>query len=160
MGAQAIAAAAAFVAHADDHPVADFEIPALRANGLDGAGHFMAENGRRRKAIAPLDDFQIGVADTAGRDFDQHILVMDIGHFEIFDLQWLTNFIENGSFHERELFYVLTPAGLTCVYAENGLGDKIVLIPHPASGNMREEFNRDEVTIIGQVVGVVYPKRG
>jgi len=65
---------------------------------------------------------------------------------------------ENVSFHERELFYVLTPAGLTCVYAENAPGDKIVLIPHPASGNLREEFNRDEVTIIGQVVGVLYPR--
>ena len=66
---------------------------------------------------------------------------------------------ENVSFHERELFYVLTPNGLTCVYAENAPGDKIVLIPHPASGNMREEFNRDEVTIIGQVVGVLYSAR-
>ena len=65
---------------------------------------------------------------------------------------------ENVSFHERELFYVLTPNGLTCVYAENAPGDKIVLIPHPASGDMREEFNRDEITIIGQVVGVLYPK--
>jgi hypothetical protein len=65
---------------------------------------------------------------------------------------------ENMSFHERELFYVLTPNGLTCVYAENAPGDKIVLIPHPASGNMREEFNRNEVKIIGQVVGVLYPK--
>ena len=65
---------------------------------------------------------------------------------------------ENVSFHERELYYVLTPNGLTCVYAENAPGNKIVLIPHPASGNMREEFNRDEVTIIGQVVGVVYPR--
>jgi len=65
---------------------------------------------------------------------------------------------ENVSFHERELFYVLTPNGLTCVYAENAPGDKIVLIPHPASGNVREEFNRDEVKIIGQVVGVLYPK--
>ena len=60
------------------------------------------------------------------------------------------------SFHERELFYVMTPAGLTCIYAESA-GEKIVLIPHPASGNVREEFNRDEVTIIGQVVGVLYP---
>lgn len=68
------------------------------------------------------------------------------------------NSAENVSFHERELFYVLTPNGLTCVYAENAPGDKIVLIPHPASGNLREEFNRDEVTIIGQVVGVLYPK--
>jgi len=65
---------------------------------------------------------------------------------------------ENVSFHERELFYVLTPNGLTCVYAENAPGDKIVLIPHPASGNVREEFSRDEVKIIGQVVGVLYPK--
>lgn len=64
---------------------------------------------------------------------------------------------ENVSFHERELFYVLTPHGLTCVYAENLAGEKIVLIPHPASGNLREEFHRSEVTIIGQVVGVLYP---
>lgn len=64
---------------------------------------------------------------------------------------------ENVSFHERELFYVLTPNGLTCVYVELAQGDRIVLIPHPASGNIREEFNRDEVTIIGQVVGVLYP---
>lgn len=64
---------------------------------------------------------------------------------------------ENVSFHERELFYVLTPNGLTCVYAELVHGNKIMLIPHPASGNLREEFNRDEVTILGQVVGVLYP---
>ncbi len=63
----------------------------------------------------------------------------------------------NVSFHERELFYVLTPNGLTCVYAEMLPGDKILLIPHPASGNVREEFMRDEVTIIGQVVGVLHP---
>lgn len=64
---------------------------------------------------------------------------------------------DNVSFHERELFYVMTPNGLTCVYAENVAGEKIVLIPHPASGNLREEFHRGEVTIIGQVVGVLYP---
>ena len=64
---------------------------------------------------------------------------------------------ENLSFHERELFYVMTPNGLTCVYAELAHGDKIVLIPHPASGNVREEFPREEITIIGQVVGVLYP---
>lgn len=66
-------------------------------------------------------------------------------------------FASNVSFHERELFYVLTPNGLTCVYAELLPDDKILLIPHPVSGNVREEFNREEVTIIGQVVGVLYP---
>jgi hypothetical protein len=65
---------------------------------------------------------------------------------------------ENVRFHVREVFYVLTPNGLTCVYAEHSPGDKIVLIPHPASGNVREEFDRAEVKIIGQVVGVLYPK--
>jgi len=64
---------------------------------------------------------------------------------------------ENLSFHERELFYVLTPNGLTCLYAELANDDKIVLIPHPASGNVREEFDRAEITIIGQVMGVLYP---
>ena len=64
---------------------------------------------------------------------------------------------ENVSFYKRELFYVLTPRGFTCVYAETAPGDRIVLIPHPASGNMREAFHRDEVEIIGQVVGVLYP---
>jgi hypothetical protein len=66
---------------------------------------------------------------------------------------------DNVSFHKRELFYVMTPNGLTCVYAELAAGDKIVLIPHPQSGNLREEFNREEITIIGQVVGVLYPRR-
>lgn len=66
---------------------------------------------------------------------------------------------DNVSFYVRELFYVLTPYGFTCVYAELAAGDKIVLIPHPSSGNLREEFNREEVEIIGQVVGVLYPAK-
>src|SRR6185295_7132615 len=67
--------------------------------------------------------------------------------------------VDNGSFDQRELFYVWMPRGFTCVYAELAAGDRIVLIPHPESGNMREEFHRDEVEIIGQVVGVLYPTR-
>ena len=63
----------------------------------------------------------------------------------------------NASFYQRELFYVLTPNGYTCVYVEMTAGGKVVLIPHPASGNLREEFNANEVTIVGQVVGVLYP---
>jgi CheY-like chemotaxis protein len=63
----------------------------------------------------------------------------------------------NASFYQRELFYVLTPNGYTCVYVEITAGGKVMLIPHPASGNLREEFTADEVTIIGQVVGVLYP---
>lgn len=65
---------------------------------------------------------------------------------------------ETISFHERELFYVLTPRGATCVYLEDAPGEKIVLVPHPLSGNLREEFPRDDVTIVGQVIGVLYPE--
>jgi len=64
---------------------------------------------------------------------------------------------ENVSFHERELFYVLTPRGPTCVYLEYAAGDKIVLVPHPLSGNLREEFAREDVSVVGQVIGVLYP---
>jgi CheY-like chemotaxis protein len=67
---------------------------------------------------------------------------------------------EGVSFHERELFYVLTPNGFTCMYVEYAPGEKIVLIPHPASGNVREEFHRGEVKIIGQVVGLLYRRDG
>lgn len=64
---------------------------------------------------------------------------------------------ENVSFHERELFYVLTPRGPTCAYLEDGTNDKIVVVPHPLSGNLREEFPREDVEIVGQVIGVLYP---
>jgi len=65
---------------------------------------------------------------------------------------------ENLSYHQRELFYVLTPRGLTCSYLEYAAGDKIVLLPHPLSGHVREEFTRSEVTVVGQVVGLLFPE--
>jgi hypothetical protein len=64
---------------------------------------------------------------------------------------------ENISFHERELFYVLTPRGPTCAYLEYAPGNKILLVPHPLSGNLREEFASEGVTVVGQVIGVFYP---
>ena len=65
---------------------------------------------------------------------------------------------ENVSYHERELFYVLTPQRLTCSYLEKSADGKIVLVPHPLSGHVREEFKQTEVTIIGQVIGLLFPK--
>jgi transcriptional regulator with XRE-family HTH domain len=64
---------------------------------------------------------------------------------------------ENLNYHERELFYIMTPHGFTCAYLENALGDKVVVVPHPLSGNVREEFKPGDIQIIGQVVGVLYP---
>jgi DNA-binding response OmpR family regulator len=65
---------------------------------------------------------------------------------------------ENISFHERELFYVLTPHGLTCSYLENSPSGRVVLVPHPLSGQVRQEFKSTEVTVIGQVVGLLFRK--
>jgi FixJ family two-component response regulator len=65
---------------------------------------------------------------------------------------------ENLSYHERELYYVMTPHGFTCAYLQTAPRDKLVLIPHPQSGNAPEEFRRSEITIVGQVIGVLYPR--
>jgi CheY-like chemotaxis protein/transcriptional regulator with XRE-family HTH domain len=65
---------------------------------------------------------------------------------------------ETLSYHERELYYVMTPHSFTCAYLETAPGDKIVLLPHPHSGNIREEFKRSEINVIGQVIGVLYPR--
>ncbi|HET9479606.1 MAG TPA: response regulator [Pyrinomonadaceae bacterium] len=65
---------------------------------------------------------------------------------------------ENLSYHERELYYLMTPRGFTCAYLETAPGDKVVLVPHPLSRNVREEFKRADVKVIGQVVGVLYPR--
>ena len=65
---------------------------------------------------------------------------------------------ENLSYHERELYYVRTPRGFTSGYLQTAPGDHIVLLPHPDSGNVPEEFRRSEIEIIGQVIGVLYPR--
>ena len=62
------------------------------------------------------------------------------------------------SYHERELYYVMTPRGFTCGYLEHAPGDRIVLLPHPLSGNVPEEYYRGELKVIGQVMGVLYPR--
>jgi transcriptional regulator with XRE-family HTH domain len=60
------------------------------------------------------------------------------------------------SFHERELYCALIPDGLTCSYLEQSLTGKVVVVPHPLSGRMREEFNPADVMIVGQVVGLLF----
>jgi len=65
---------------------------------------------------------------------------------------------ENVSFHERELYCVLTQDGLTCSYLEHGSAGKIVLVPHPLAGHVREEVDEKEITIVGQVMGLLFRK--
>ena len=64
---------------------------------------------------------------------------------------------DHTSFHERELYFVRTPNGLTCSYLELTGDQKIILVPHPLSGRIREEFFETEITVLGQVVGLFFP---
>jgi len=64
---------------------------------------------------------------------------------------------DHASFHERELYFVRTPNGLTCSYLMLTGQKKIILVPHPLSGHIREEFSETEVTVLGQVVGLLFP---
>ena len=45
----------------------------------DGAGHLVAQHGRRRVRQLALDHVQVGVADAAGRDLDQHLALSWLG---------------------------------------------------------------------------------
>jgi len=62
---------------------------------------------------------------------------------------------ENIRFHERELYCILTCHGLTCSYLEHGATGTLIMVPHPLSGNVREELDEREVKIIGLVVGIL-----
>jgi hypothetical protein len=64
---------------------------------------------------------------------------------------------ENISFHERELYCVLTHAGLTCSFLERGSAGRTILVPHPLSGGVREEVNSHDLKIVGMVVGILEP---
>jgi hypothetical protein len=64
---------------------------------------------------------------------------------------------ENVSFHERELYCVLTQIGLTCTFLERGSVGKTILVPHPFSGGVREEVDANDLSIVGIVVGLLRP---
>ena len=61
-----------------------FEFGDAAADGDDGAGQFVAENLRRFDVT--LEDFlDVGAADAAGGDFDEHFAVADFGDGDFFD---------------------------------------------------------------------------
>src|SRR5262245_14060959 len=54
---QTVAAAATFIAHADNHPIPHLEILASRADLLEGSRDLVPQNRRWCEAVSPLDDF-------------------------------------------------------------------------------------------------------
>ena len=59
----------------------------------------MTQHRRRLEAIPALDDFEIGVANAAGERLDEHVLVMERGHFNFFDAERLAGFVQDSSLH-------------------------------------------------------------
>ena len=53
--------------------IADPEVADARADGLDGARALMAEHRRHGHAVGPLDRVEVGAADAAGAQLDQHL---------------------------------------------------------------------------------------
>ena len=45
----------------------------IRGNDLDHAGDLVSQHTGHRERDLPLDNVQVGVADTTGRDLDQHL---------------------------------------------------------------------------------------
>jgi hypothetical protein len=59
-----------------DHVIAWFDVADQTAHFLNNAGGFMAEQGRYLHRDQPFDVVQVAVAYAAGRDLDQHLVVL------------------------------------------------------------------------------------
>ena len=80
----------------------------LLARGDDHAGRLVPQQGGidgRRTAVRGLggamDLVQLGVTDTAGKKFDQHLIRLRIGEGDVIDDQWRVRFNEDGGFGAR-----------------------------------------------------------
>jgi hypothetical protein len=59
----------------------------------------MAQDRRRVKPIPPLEDFKVGMANSAREGFDENVLIVNSRHFQLFDSERLMSFVKDGGFH-------------------------------------------------------------
>jgi hypothetical protein len=70
------------ISHADNNGIAGFEGFTLpRTDIFDGPGHLMADDNRHTVRNPTFDDFVVGMADTTGFDFDEHLIGGNCGDF-------------------------------------------------------------------------------
>ena len=85
---------AAAISHANDNWIAGFESATLASPDLfDRSGHFVTDDDRHTVRNPTFDDFIVGMAHTAGFDFDEHFIGRKGGHLEIFKAQRIVNFV-------------------------------------------------------------------
>ena len=68
-----------------DHGVSLVEALNARPCFLNDPGYFMTEDGWEGKRQFPLDDVQVGMAYTAGRNLDQDLAHLRLGPFEFLE---------------------------------------------------------------------------
>jgi hypothetical protein len=85
--------------------VAFLHVGDLVARGDDHAGRLMPQQGRidsRRATVRGLgcamNLMQLGVTDTAGKEFNQYLIRLRIGEANIIDNQWCVGCNEDGGF--------------------------------------------------------------
>ena len=104
-GAQFVAAARAVVAEAARHDEAAHHGIAGAQGGyvggyfFDDAGYLMAQHARHGEIDLALDDVQVRMTDTTGRDAHQHLAGLGLRAGNVFDLQAPAHFRKDGSFH-------------------------------------------------------------
>ena len=82
----------------DPHPNAD--ALNLRAHGFDAADDLVAKHERQLgMAQLPIDDVQIGAADPAGHDLEQHLTWPRLGHGQLGGLERRARRLEHHGLH-------------------------------------------------------------
>jgi hypothetical protein len=79
--------------------VAWLELVNLRTDLLDDTGSLVAKHGWRWHLVEAVDEVQVTVADTAGHDSDEHLVLGRLINVDVFNGQRLMGSVEDGGLH-------------------------------------------------------------
>ena len=79
--------------------VADLEAADARSELLDDPRALVSHHHRQRRGVIPVDPVQVGVADTARHDADEHLVLFRVGELDLLDTEWLAYFAKHRSTH-------------------------------------------------------------
>jgi hypothetical protein len=72
-------------------------LPHLVANALDDPGCLMTENRRKRRGQLAVSARNVGVADADRDNPNEHVCVLEIREFDIFDAERAVRAVRDGS---------------------------------------------------------------
>ena len=88
--------------HRRQDAVADLGPADVGADGLDDAAALVSGHDRQRQVRLALDDRDVGVADPAGRQPDEHVVRSDRRRREVLDDEWLADLVGDGDLHRAD----------------------------------------------------------